>query len=81
MPIFTSHISGSQIQTNASGVSITGSFEMKGGMVMNSNSIPVNTVVPSNYNALLYGPITIESGVTITIESNGNLKIKDISDA
>jgi len=46
----------------------------------NSTSISIDIVIPDNYNTVLYGPITINSGVSFTIGSNSSVKIIDISD-
>jgi|MDSV01.2.fsa_nt_gb hypothetical protein len=73
MPIYTSHLSSS------SGMQVTGSI--MGGITMNNTRVSVDSTIPSNNNALLYGPITVEAGATLTVGSNANLKIKDISDA
>ena len=82
MPIFTTKITGS---TAAGTVDFSGSMQVQGFMTANgfgnSSSIDSNTVVSSNFHALLYGPITIGSAGTFTIEENSIIKIKDIEDA
>ena len=36
---------------------------------LNANTISANYTIPSNYNAMCAGPITINSGITVTISS------------
>jgi len=36
--------------------------------------------IPANYNSVLYGPISIEAGETLTIGVDSNVKIVDIAD-
>ena len=47
----------------------------------NSTTISSDTTVPDNFNSLLYGPITISSGISLRIGSDSNVKIRDISAA
>ena len=49
--------------------------------VGNSTTISSDTTVPDNFNSLLYGPITISSGISLRIGSDSSVKIRDISDA
>jgi hypothetical protein len=75
MPVFTSHVSSS------GGMQATGSAEMdfiSGQTVANVTTITKDTVVLTNHNAVLYGPITINQ--SLKIESNSKVKIKDIDD-
>jgi len=45
-----------------------------------SNAQTMSTVtLPSNYNSVLYGPITIGSGETVRIGTSSNVKILDIA--
>jgi hypothetical protein len=41
----------------------------------NSNTISSNLTIPANTNAMLAGPITIASGVTVTVSSGSGLAI------
>ena len=82
MPIHTSAISGS----------IAGAFtaiptrkiaeaSRAGSFTGNSSSVASNTQTPDYYNSLLYGPITIQSGVEFTITANSSVKIIDLVNA
>ena len=44
----------------------------------NATTMSYDTTVPVNYNGLLFGPISIATGVTFTIGLNSTMKIKDI---
>mgnify|MGYP003640597903 CR=1 FL=1 len=48
--------------------------------VGNSATIGNSVTVPADYNFVMYGPITVSTGVSLTVGSDANLKIKDISD-
>jgi hypothetical protein len=39
---------------------------------LNSNTITANYTSPANYNLMSAGPITINTGVTVTIDTTGN---------
>jgi hypothetical protein len=46
----------------------------------NAATINITASVPANYNAVLYGPITIGADGAFTISADANIKIKDIGD-
>jgi len=79
MPVFTTAITGS----GESGVvALSGSIETEGFIsslgVGNATTIGVAVAVPANYNSILYGPITIGTAGTLTINSDSAVKIIDI---
>jgi len=80
MPVFTTAITGS----GGSGVvALSGStIETEGFIsslgVGNATTIGVAAAVPANYNSILYGPITIGTAGTLTINSDSAVKIIDI---
>lgn len=39
------------------------------GLVLNSNAVSANYTIPTNYNAISVGVITVNSGVSVTIPS------------
>ena len=84
-------LSGSRIVIDgtlegASPLSITGQTLSTGPIVAlshgNSTSVAAGAseTFPANTNSLMYGPITISSGATLTIANTAAVKIKDISD-
>ena len=44
----------------------------------NHSTISTDTVLPENYNFVLWGPITLPDGVSLTIGTNCKLKISDL---
>jgi hypothetical protein len=40
-----------------------------GAMVYNSTTVATNTTIPSNYNALTGGPVSVNSGIVVTVPS------------
>jgi len=76
--------------TSSTTLEVTGTFIASGSSYLNgfastqvmgnSQTINYNVTMPANYNSLLIGPITIASGINVTVGANSNLKIKDIED-
>lgn len=44
-------------------------FAASNGMYINSNTVSVSYTLPTNYNAMSAGKVTLNSGVTVTIPS------------
>jgi hypothetical protein len=40
---------------------------------MNTATLSVNTTIPATYNASMVGPVTVGSGITLTVESGATL--------
>ena len=79
MAIFTSKITGS----GGDGVvQLSGSIQSAGFLSAigfgNIGTIAVASSIPAGYNAVLYGPITVGSSGTLTINATSSLKIIDI---
>jgi hypothetical protein len=45
------------------------------GLFVNSTTVSANFTVPSNYHALSVGPVTVNSGVSVTVPSGSNWKV------
>jgi len=45
------------------------------GIIVNSNTIGSNYTVPTNYHAFSVGPVTVSSGVSVTVPSGSNWKV------
>ena len=75
-------VSGSLTVTGSSTLIVHGPSTLNGFVSVmglgNSATIDRDITYASGYNSVIYGPITVESGNTLTVE--GNLKIVDISD-
>ena len=65
--------------TVESNMHVTGALQLQ-GIMMNATTISNDVTIPADYNALIYGPITVAAGTTITVSADANFKIKDISD-
>lgn len=53
--------------TAVSKVTVTG--DVAGTFFVNPTTVSVNYTIPTNYNAMTAGPITVNSGVTVTVPS------------
>jgi hypothetical protein len=71
---------GSAVSGSTTNITVNGSPSVTGtltasalsatnGLVINSNSVNVSYTIPTDYNAMSSGPITVASGVTVTIPS------------
>jgi len=52
-----------------------GTFKNGGMFRVNSQTVDVNTTIEATENATATGPLTVSSGITITVNSGGNLAI------
>ena len=52
-----------------------GNFKNGGMFRTNSQTVDVNTTIEATENATATGPLTVSSGITITVNSGGNLAI------
>jgi len=52
-----------------------GNFKNGGMFRVNSQTVDVDTTIEATENATATGPLTVSSGVTITVNSGGNLAI------
>ena len=77
-------LSGNFVATGSAtietGLTVTGALQLQ-GLMMNATTITNDLTIPGNHNAVIYGPITVAAGKTITVSADGNFKIKDIADA
>ena len=67
------HSSGTHIFKNAGTerlrITSGGNVKITSGVIENSNTISANYTVSSNYNAMSAGPMSISSGVSVTVPS------------
>jgi hypothetical protein len=80
--IFATAESGSQtvkMELSSEGNLTVNSAGIFGGGTSNAQTINTTTL-PANYNSVLYGPITIDSGGSFNISAGSNVKIVDIVD-
>lgn len=45
------------------------------GIFLNAKTVSANFTIPSNYHALSVGPVTIDSGVAVTVPASSNWKV------
>jgi len=63
-------VSSTKLQYNPSTGTMTSEIvAAANGIVINSNTVDTTYSIPSNYNATSAGPITVDSGVTVTVPS------------
>ena len=76
-------LSGNFIATGSATIeanlSVTGALNLN-GIMANATTISADVTIPADYNAVIYGPITIAAGKTITVSDGANFKIKDFAD-
>jgi hypothetical protein len=56
----------------SSGGTFSGTVKYQNPIVQTYNTVSVNTTLDSNYNGFSVGPITVASGVTVTVPSGSN---------
>jgi hypothetical protein len=74
--VSTQTVSSTRLNFNPSSGLLTtyGGFKAAstGPFFMNDNTVTVNYTVPANVNAGSYGPITINNGITVTVDTDAN---------
>ena len=65
--------------TGSADLSVTGALNLN-GIMANATTISADVTIPADYNAVIYGPITVAAGKTITVSDGANFKIKDFAD-
>lgn len=51
------------------GVAYAPEMASSNGLLFNSTTVSSNVTVPTNYNAISAGPVTVNSGITVTVPS------------
>ena len=49
------------------------------GYTYNASTLEEDTDIPSGYYSLIYGPLTIDEGTTLTVKADAHVKIKDFT--
>jgi hypothetical protein len=57
-------------QDESTGTAFAPAFNASNGIVVNSATVTANYTIPSGSNAMSAGPITVSSGVTVTVPSD-----------
>ena len=67
------YVSSTKLTYNPSNGALTSvGISASSGVLTNSNNITVSYSIPSNYNGISSGPITIAAGATITVPAGSN---------
>ena len=72
--IFVMYLGATDVSTTIP-VQNKGTFKNGGMFRVNSQTVDVNTTIEATENATATGPLTVSSGITITVNSGGNLAI------
>ena len=72
--IFVIYLGATDVSTTRP-VQNKGNFKNGGMFRVNSQTVDVDTTIEAAENATATGPLTVSSGVTITVNSGGNLAI------
>ena len=72
--IFVIYLGATDVSTTIP-VQNKGNFKNGGMFRVNSQMVDVNTTIEATENATATGPLTVSSGITITVNSGGNLAI------
>lgn len=72
--VFVTQPSGRTVYVGASNQTIYGANNAQGngGLIVNADTISNNYTLPTGFNAISVGPVTIASGVTVTVSSGQN---------
>jgi hypothetical protein len=45
------------------------------GLILNSNSVSTNFTIPTSFNGFMTGPVTISTGVTLTVSTGSRFVV------
>jgi hypothetical protein len=67
--VFCTYAAGRSTHQDSTLTAYAPQFGASNGLVLNSNTVSASYTIPTNYNAVSVGTITVNSGVSITIPS------------
>ncbi len=73
--VFVTYPASKSIHGDATDTAYESQFAASNGIFLNSNTVATTFTIPSNYNAMSSGTVTINSGVTVTIPSGSRWAI------
>lgn len=73
--VFVTYPSDKSVHEDADNVAYAQHFAAANGIVLNSNTVATSLTLPTNYNGMSAGTVTINSGVTVTIPSGARWAI------
>ena len=65
--VFVTYPAGKSVYQDSLGDAYAPQFAASGGINLNNNTIGTSYTIPTNYNALSAGNITVSNGVTVTV--------------
>jgi len=65
--VFVTYPAGKAVYGDASDVAYEAHFAASNGIFLNSNTIATSLTLPTNYNGLSSGNVTLSTGVTVTV--------------
>ena len=73
--VFVTYPSSKAVYGDASDIAYEAHFAASNGIMLNSNTVATSLTLPTNYNGMSAGNVTINSGVTVTIPSGARWAI------
>jgi hypothetical protein len=65
--VFVTYPSSKAVYGDASDIAYDASFAASNGIFLNSNTVATSLTLPTNYNGLSAGNVTLSTGVTVTV--------------
>jgi hypothetical protein len=65
--VFVTYPSSKAVYGDASDIAYDASFAASNGIFLNSNTVATSLTLPTNYNGLSSGNVTLNTGVTVTV--------------
>ena len=70
--VFVTYPAEEAVYQDANGTAIAPQISASNGLVENANTVSANYTIQTNYNAMSAGPVTVNSGITLTVPSGSN---------
>ena len=70
--VFVTYPAEKSVHQDAVGDAYSPQFAASNGFHLNSTTVATSYTIPTNYNAFSAGPISVNSGVTVTVPSGSN---------
>lgn len=65
--VFVTYPSSKAVYGDASDIAYEASFAASNGIFLNANTVATSLTLPTNYNGLSSGDVTLNTGVTVTV--------------
>lgn len=70
--VFVTYPAEEAVYQDANGTAIAPQLSASNGLVENANTVSANYTIQTNYNAMSAGPVTVNSGITLTVPTGSN---------